>query len=103
MDQLAPALPRRLFVPRRLCTPMGCGIYRIMDFRLRNTCQGYKAGGSFRGARVVGHGRCVPSWGGCRDRGPERTGAAEKGDRVEIVVDTGDGTRTYEVAATRAG
>ena len=26
-----------------------------------------------------------------------------KGDRVEIVVDTGDGTRTYEVAATRAG
>jgi hypothetical protein len=29
--------------------------------------------------------------------------AAVKGDRVEIVVDTGDGTRTYEVAATRAG
>lgn len=26
-----------------------------------------------------------------------------KGDRVEIVVDVGDGTRTYEVAATRAG
>jgi len=26
-----------------------------------------------------------------------------KGDRVEIVVDTGDGTRTYEVAATKAG
>ena len=26
-----------------------------------------------------------------------------KGDRVEIVVDTGDGTRTYEVSATRAG
>src|SRR5262245_59466656 len=26
-----------------------------------------------------------------------------KGDRVEIVVDTGDGTRTYEVTATRAG
>ena len=26
-----------------------------------------------------------------------------KGDRVEIEVDTGDGTRTYEVAATRAG
>jgi D-serine deaminase-like pyridoxal phosphate-dependent protein len=26
-----------------------------------------------------------------------------KGDRVEIVVDTGDGSRTYEVAATRAG
>ena len=26
-----------------------------------------------------------------------------KGDRVEIVVDTGDGTRAYEVAATRAG
>jgi hypothetical protein len=26
-----------------------------------------------------------------------------KGDRVEIVVDTGDGVRTFEVGATRAG
>ncbi len=26
-----------------------------------------------------------------------------KGDRIEIVVDTGDGARTYEVSATRAG
>ncbi len=26
-----------------------------------------------------------------------------KGDRVEIVIDTGDGTRTYEISATRAG
>jgi hypothetical protein len=26
-----------------------------------------------------------------------------KGDRVEIVVDTGDGTRVYDVIATRAG
>jgi hypothetical protein len=26
-----------------------------------------------------------------------------KGDRVEIVIDAGDGTRTYEIAATRAG
>ena len=26
-----------------------------------------------------------------------------KGDRVEIVVDTGEGDRTYEVSATRAG
>jgi hypothetical protein len=26
-----------------------------------------------------------------------------KGDRVEIVVDTGDGTRSYEVTASRAG
>ncbi|MFJ4652964.1 hypothetical protein ACIP5Y_17015 [Nocardia sp. NPDC088792] len=26
-----------------------------------------------------------------------------KGDRVEIVVDTGDGSRNYEVSATRAG
>jgi hypothetical protein len=26
-----------------------------------------------------------------------------KGDRVEIVVDAGDGTKTYEVRATRAG
>lgn len=26
-----------------------------------------------------------------------------KGDRVEIVVDAGEGTRTYEVVATRAG
>lgn len=25
------------------------------------------------------------------------------GDRVEIVVDVGDGTRTYEIAATRRG
>jgi hypothetical protein len=28
---------------------------------------------------------------------------AVKGDRVEIVVDAGDTTRTYEVVATRAG
>jgi hypothetical protein len=26
-----------------------------------------------------------------------------KGDRVEIVIDAGEGTKTYEVAATRAG
>ena len=26
-----------------------------------------------------------------------------KGDRVEVVVDTGDGVRTYEIDATRAG
>ncbi len=26
-----------------------------------------------------------------------------KGDWVEVVVDSGDGTRTFEVAATRAG
>lgn len=26
-----------------------------------------------------------------------------RGDRVEVVVDVGDGTRTYEVVATRAG
>jgi hypothetical protein len=26
-----------------------------------------------------------------------------KGDRVEIVIDAGDGTRTYQVEATRAG
>lgn len=26
-----------------------------------------------------------------------------KGDRVEIVIDTEDGTRTYEITATRAG
>ena len=26
-----------------------------------------------------------------------------KGDRVEIVIDIGDGTRAYEVTATRAG
>src|ERR1700685_73559 len=30
-------------------------------------------------------------------------GGAVKGDRVEIVVDAGEGTRTYEVSATRAG
>lgn len=26
-----------------------------------------------------------------------------KGDRVEVVIDVGDGTRSYEIAATRAG
>ncbi len=26
-----------------------------------------------------------------------------KGDRVEIVIDSGDGTQTYEIDATRAG
>ena len=26
-----------------------------------------------------------------------------KGDRVEIVIDSGEGTRTYEIAATKAG
>ena len=26
-----------------------------------------------------------------------------KGDRVEVVIDSGDGTQTYEVAATKAG
>lgn len=26
-----------------------------------------------------------------------------KGDKVEVVVDTGDGTRTYEIEARRAG
>jgi len=29
--------------------------------------------------------------------------SAVKGDRVEIVVDVGEGTRSYEVVATRAG
>jgi hypothetical protein len=29
--------------------------------------------------------------------------SAVKGDRVEIVVDIGEGTRSYEVVATRAG
>jgi hypothetical protein len=33
----------------------------------------------------------------------DRWGERMKGDRVEIVVDVGDGTRTYEVDATRAG
>ena len=35
-------------------------------------------------------------------RAPGGEGAV-KGDRVEIVVDAGEGTRTYEVSATRAG
>lgn len=26
-----------------------------------------------------------------------------KGDRVEVVIDVGDGTRTYEIVATKAG
>jgi hypothetical protein len=29
--------------------------------------------------------------------------SAVKGDRIEIVVDVGDGTRSYQVTATRAG
>jgi hypothetical protein len=29
--------------------------------------------------------------------------SAVKGDRIEIVVDVGEGTRSYEVTATRAG
>jgi hypothetical protein len=37
---------------------------------------------------------------GSRDCGQE---TVMKGDRVEIVVDAGDVTKTYEVAATRAG
>jgi hypothetical protein len=32
-----------------------------------------------------------------------RYGAHVKGDRVEIVVETEDGARTYEIIATRAG
>ena len=30
-------------------------------------------------------------------------GGTVKGDRVEVVVDAGDATRTYEIEATRAG
>jgi hypothetical protein len=30
-------------------------------------------------------------------------GGAVKGDRVEIVIDTGNGTQTFEITATRAG
>jgi hypothetical protein len=30
-------------------------------------------------------------------------GGSVKGDRVEIVIDSGEGTQTYQVAATRAG
>lgn len=36
-------------------------------------------------------------------RRPDALVAAMKGDRVEIVVDTGNGSREYEVVATRAG
>jgi hypothetical protein len=37
-------------------------------------------------------------------QGPESWEGAVKGDLVEIVIDSGDGaTRTYEIAATRAG
>ena len=36
---------------------------------------------------------------------PQRDGVVSivKGDRVEIVIDAGGDTRTYEIAATRAG
>ena len=33
----------------------------------------------------------------------DQWGDRVKGDRVEVVVDVGDGTRSYEVTATRAG
>jgi hypothetical protein len=36
-------------------------------------------------------------------RTPSCDDGSVKGDRVEIVVDVGDGTRTYEIVATRAG
>lgn len=38
-----------------------------------------------------------------RRRSPAAALRAMKGDRVEIVIDAGDTTRTYELAATRAG
>jgi hypothetical protein len=34
---------------------------------------------------------------------PAKGGGAMKNDKVEIVIDAGGGTRTYEVVATRAG
>jgi hypothetical protein len=34
---------------------------------------------------------------------PPRPGPDMRGDRVEILVEAGDGVRAYEVAATRAG
>jgi hypothetical protein len=36
-------------------------------------------------------------------RVPGGMSSTVKGDRVEIVIDSGDGTQTYEVTATRAG
>jgi hypothetical protein len=42
------------------------------------------------------------TWRVAGEREDEREGAV-KGDRVEIVVDAGEGTRTYEISATRAG
>jgi hypothetical protein len=33
----------------------------------------------------------------------EQWGEAVKGDRIEVVVDVGESTRTYEIIATRAG
>lgn len=45
----------------------------------------------------------APGWYVLESRSLPGLGGCVKGDRVEIVVDTGEGTRTYEVAATRAG
>ena len=45
----------------------------------------------------------MPPYKRCGGRDKRDWGEAVKGDRVEIVVDTGDGARTYEVHATRAG
>ncbi len=33
----------------------------------------------------------------------EQWGEAVKGDRIEVVIDVGESTRTYEISATRAG
>ena len=37
------------------------------------------------------------------ERPPEDYSSVMKGDRVEAVVDTGQGTQTFEIAATKAG
>lgn len=49
-------------------------------------------------ARVLGSGNRVS--GGCAARSIV---ARMKGDRVEVVVDTGHGTQTFEIRASRAG
>ena len=45
-------------------------------------------------------GRRIWAW---QDAGPGRYAPPMKGDRVEAVVDTGQGTQTFEIVARRAG
>jgi hypothetical protein len=46
---------------------------------------------------------CSIDVGSGRFEGPPARGGDVKGDRVEVVIDAGGSTRTYDIEATRAG